>query len=324
MTTKSMILHVGAPKTGSSSIQFFLRKNKDKLYEKGFLVPDRDLGLDGLVTGEHVWAVERISSRGDREVLKVFSNIKREIEKSKKEMNIIVSAENLCNTKMAEKFSLALQEIPGKVIIYIRRQDEFLSSAWQQWYSKIEEDFDAWLIKALSDMGNWLEIIEAWEAVVGKDNIKIKIFEKEEFVEGDLLKDFVSNIGLEKYLDYFNYEIGRVNPSYSDIITYLVAGNRRIFSSVHDNEFYKLVDKLTGDGYIEKRKVSLFTQRQRENIVEYYKDINDRICKKYFPGRESLFQPVKHARYQYLSKEEILDRQLKFITEMIFKLAQEK
>ena len=73
---------------------------------------------------------------------------------------VLISAENLSNGANFQFFNKILPSMDCKVILYIRRQDELLTSSWQQWHSKVETDINAWLILALQQYGHWLRCID--------------------------------------------------------------------------------------------------------------------------------------------------------------------
>src|SRR5437870_3707628 len=57
---RTLILHIGANKTGSSAIQHFLRLNAALLKSAGIAVAPGDLTPEGSVTGQHVPAIEAL------------------------------------------------------------------------------------------------------------------------------------------------------------------------------------------------------------------------------------------------------------------------
>ena len=314
-----IVLHIGANKTGSSAIQRFAQKNRASLLNRGFAIPDRDLGWSDKVTGEHVFTLQSWISNGYAPI--EVEGFLEQLESTKPEGNtIFISAENLSNLGAAKTFSpLAKRRV--KVIFYIRRQDDIIASSWQQWHSKIQTDFDAWLIKAIQSIGHWEQVINDWAEIVGRDNIDVAIFDREEFHDGDILKDFVTRLELDPEDLVWDYSSSESNPSFSDIITPLVAGNTSIFSNVHDNDFYKIIQEFTGTSYSKRKKVSLMTRVQRDNIFNAFKDQNERIKNHYFPNRKHLFKPIDHNKYNYLTENEIKDEQLKFLTEFVYQVA---
>lgn len=319
---RKVIFHIGASKTGSSAIQSFVAVNKDYFKKNGFVIPDKSLQLTDDITGEHVFSLQKFIGNDDRVSLrKVLDTLN---DDAPKERTILFSAENLSNLGNHQIFKDNLDGFDVKVILYIRRQDDLLCSAWQQWHSKIERDIHAWLIRALMYYGHWDRLIQNWESVVGEGNISVRLFQRDDMAEGDLSRDFLAALGLDPKTNEPNFDIGTINPSYNDIITSLVTNNPGIFANVHDNNFYSFIDKFTGDTYTKTRKVSLITREQRNSIIQYYANANQRVCKKYFPGRQELFAKVRHADYDYLTQEEMTERQMKFLTALIYRVGQKQ
>jgi hypothetical protein len=311
-----LILHIGANKTGSSAVQSFLRLNVKSLRSLGYRVPDRELGLSDKVTGEQVFAMQGLFNRGDRAGLVV----KIKLLMQAAERSVIISAENLSNGQNFQFFNQALDGIDCKVILYIRRQDELLTSSWQQWNSKREVDFNGWLILALQRIGHWQRCIDGWESVVGAGNVTVRPYQRSDLVNADVVDDFVCLLGLPEPVHEFVKPPSLVNPSYTDAITPLVSGSKFLFDGEHDNRFYEMVADLTGEAFVTQQKVSLLSRVQREKLIEFYRPQNEAICRKYFPGRARLFEAVDHSKYDYLTPDELTKRQMEFLASLIFGL----
>ena len=281
------------------------------------MVPDRELGLSDDVTGEHVFGFQELFNRSDK--AGIANRLKLLIAKAGG-ARIVMSAENLSNGTNFQYFRDVLAELDCQVLIYIRRQDELLTSSWQQWHSKGQTDLNAWLILALQRLGHWQRCIEGWESVAGTGNVTVRPFQKSDLAKGDVVDDFLAALGIEAGADDYARAAALVNPSYSDIITPIVSGNRFIFQHPHDHRFYSMVGALTAEAYVTQRRVSLITREQRESIVEYYRPQNETVCRRYFPGRQRLFDPVDHAKYEYLTAEELQQRQLGFLASLIYAL----
>lgn len=313
------VFHIGANKTGSSAIQHFIRNNLQLLEDHDFLVPDRELTWTERITGEHVFALQTLfnTRATPDDLLKVFKSLK---DSSENDGTILLSAENLSNPGSPQWFTEVCKAYSCKVILYIRRQDDLIASSWQQWHSKGERDFDAWLLRGVRTIGHWETIIQRWEALVGKGNVDIRIFERQEFPDGNIMADFLVALGIDPDKVDADYSGTNINPSFSDMMTPLVAANPGIFEGPHDNRFYKLVQNLTGTTYSTGPKISLMTPKQRDFIVETFENQNRRVCADHFPGRARLFKMVDHSKYRYLSREELLEEQLQFMTRMIFEI----
>jgi hypothetical protein len=313
-----LLLHIGANKTGSSAIQSFLGKNAHTLRKIGYLVPDRELGVSPTrVTGEHVFAFQELFNQSNRVGLE---GKLRALMKAGGRA-VVISAENLSNESNFRLFNKMLPDVERKVILYIRRQDELLTSSWQQWYSKTEPDINSWLILALQQFGHWMRCIEGWEQAVGAGNVIVRIFQRADLINADVVDDFLHTVGIEEPDTPFVRSSELVNPSYSDVITKLVSGSSVLFANAHDNDFYKMVSHLTGDKYVtQKRKVSLISPQQRDKLVEFYRPQNEALCRRYFPNRPRLFDAVDHSMYHYISSEELNRKQLEFLAALVFAL----
>ncbi|WP_158212196.1 hypothetical protein [Sphingomonas dokdonensis] len=320
---KTIILHIGASKAGSSSIQSFIRRNRPLLNSLGYVVPDISLGTGENVSGEHVFALEALAKARDAAGFRarmdaVFA------QSGDAARAVLLSAENLSNLGNSAIIEGLSAQYDLRIVMYLRRQDELLTSAWQQWASKIETDFYAWLIMALKQFGHWNKVLAEWEQRAGADAIVARVFDRNSFVDGDLLHDFIDALGLAEHIDAFDYKQGESNPSVTDAITMMVSGNRKIFSDVHDNRFYGALNELTGNNLVDGKKVSLLSRKQRDKVIEYYRPVNEAVCRKYFKGRPRLFPVVDHEKYRYLSSDQLVDEKFRAIMTIIAALVQER
>ena len=317
--TQEFTIHVGANKTGSSAIQRFVQINRELLGDRGYAVPDRNLEWTNQVSGEHVFAFEKLMSgpRVSDNILTVFDRLASDAPTAK---TILLSAENLSNLGKAEAFGKAAEKYRLKIILYIRRQDEMLTSSWQQWHSKSESDFDAWLLRGIRTIGHWERVINGWESVAGTEALSIRVFERDSFLNGDIQSDFLSTLGLDPKAVKAQYTSGEINPSYSDVITDLVAGNRSIFFDPHDLTFQKMIEKFEPVQSKRTPKISLLSPRQRDYIIEYFEAQNQRVCKRFFPNRPRLFELVDHRKYNYVTDDVLRKMQLRFLMQSLVQM----
>ncbi len=319
---KKLIAHIGANKTGSSAVQRFLSMNNLALRAEGVIVPDNEFQVADKIQGYQVW--------GFAELLKSPSEGRRQLEDAIDAVDgayprataILLSAENLSHNPAAPSlFKDLVKRYDTQVIIYIRRQDEFILSSWQQWHSKIWADFWAWLISVVGKLGNWRVYLENWERVIPRDKITVRVFERSKLEGEDVIADFYSMLGISKPLSAFVYPEGTVNPSFSDAITDLVKGNELIFRNRHDNDFYNFVAKMTGNKYVKTARQSAITFSQRQSIIERYKESNNWVKKNYLPHISGeLFSPPKESDYDYVSPDDISQQKLEFLTSILYQM----
>ena len=311
-----VILHIGAGKSGSSAIQSFLRENVGALKDRGIVVPAQDLTLRPRISGHSVFALQKFFEKRGEGLFKQLDGLMGKIGDAR----LLISAENMSNAQNQRFFAEFCERYPTKVVFYIRRQDDFLASAWQQWHSKVRSDLDGWLDDALESYGHWLRTIRRWERIVGVGNVVPRIFERQSLPGGDVIRDFIDVLALDP--TGLIIPTGDVNPSYSNLLTAAVAGRRDLFEGPHDDAFYRFVASLSpngsshgsgsGDG-----SFSLLSRAQRERIMTHYAEENETIRRRFFRKQNTLFTPIDHARYRYIDEHDPRDAQIAMLLDIV-------
>lgn len=316
-----LVVHAGANKTGSSAIQTFLAHNHGALREEGIVVPDTTCGLTKKVAGHQVFYLQELLSGpdGPERLERDVDAIARAGETAH---TLLLSGENLAANPAAPKLFEALAgKYDTRLILYIRRQDDYLLSSWQQWYSKISDDFWAWLIDSLGKTGNWAAYLRAWGQVLPDERITVRVFEPEKLTGGDVVRDFLGCLGVERAHDEFVHPKTRVNPSFAQAVQDLVAGNRFIFDDVHDNRFYSFVQELTDDTFFKQSGESPITHEQRQAIIDHYGPGNAWVRRTYLPDWNGpLFAPLKPGDYTHVPPEARDRQQREFLVSMLYAL----
>ena len=320
---KTLVLHIGANKTGSTAIQEFLRLNAAALHAFGYVVAPTDLTRGGEVTGHHIWHIEQLRAdipTGRERLTKQIHELMRTLGEDK---HLVLSAENLANPDGAEQmFSEVASQYDTRVILYIRRQDELLLSSWQQWESKIDDDFWAWLVLGVGVRGDWAQVLQAWERVVPRAQITVRLYERARMPEGDIVLDFAHLLGLSDRLSDLRRPRADVNPSYSDALVDLVKGSASVFADRHDNTFYNMVEQLTGNAYHRRPRESVITHAQRAAILDRYRASNEWVCANYFPEMAgNLFPQPGPDDYLVLGQDKLEEQKWEIVATLIFKLA---
>lgn len=298
-TRPSLVVHIGGGKSGSTAIQDLLFANRGKLGKMGYAIPDTDL-KNGPGEANQIWFFQNLVENPDRTT--IVARHLDELCRSFSECcaapfrGIILSAENLTHDSGLEQIFAALKDrFRVSIILYIRRQEDFYHSAWQQWFVKMHPAVDTWLLTWLqewdADTCDWDRMIERWEAIT-PDSFSVRIFDRDLLTGGDVVDDFCSVLGLD--IDELRRPNGDTNVSYGAHISDLYRSMASIFDGVHDHrveaEFHRL-----GVGAVRKRRGEwLFTREQLDFIRERHAAGNARIKARYFadmPG-DALFAPV--------------------------------
>ncbi|EAJ1640349.1 hypothetical protein CG361_07665, partial [Campylobacter jejuni] len=135
-------LHIGMPKTGTTSIQTFLTKNKFLLLKQNYLYPESILewGHQHITL---VWIIKSLKLNKKllflkKEYKQILINFRKELQENKNK-NVILSTEGLTwdfNNPTYVKILYKILKLLGfntiKIIVYLRQQEDMLSSLYSE------------------------------------------------------------------------------------------------------------------------------------------------------------------------------------------------
>ena len=220
---KTLFLHVGLQKTGTTTIQTFLTQNQALLAEHGWVYPDPTkvrIGLDGhnhghlalCLTGywrDAGYQLSRKEAWGELRDLYFESD-----------GHLLISTEALSTPQIVPHVRFIKKMLRGievKVIIYLRRQDIFVQSVYKERLKgnegrEFQRAYEEGDYRRLLDFD---AILDHWQRYIGKENIIVRVFERGQLVKGDVLEDFLHTIGadgiqgLEMPTEYANSTMNR-------------------------------------------------------------------------------------------------------------------
>jgi hypothetical protein len=213
-----IIFHIGLHKTGSTALQQFFWENKEELAKIGIIYPK--IGVDYFAHQNLAYDLNQDSrfnaSLGTFVELTSFCN-------KIKQGTVVISSENFefCNTNTVQKISQAFHTDQIEVVVYLRRQDQFLQSEYTQQvkhgYCRLEfEDFLDQNIHA--ERVHYLRYLNKWIEVLGQKSVKVRIFEKPRLVNQNIIHDFLSllpNYDLTKtFADSYRAYSANNKPAY--------------------------------------------------------------------------------------------------------------
>jgi hypothetical protein len=206
-----LVVHVGSGKTGTSSIQQFLRKNRDRLARLGTLVPRSPgdgrhvrLGLyiksDDALDSRLSWRRTGFSSPAEFRA-DFRERLSAEITESglprvlMSDEGVYASSEEALGRLRDLATDLARSL---RLVVYLRRQDDFACSRYQQ---SVKTGCVLSLHDWLHDESTWLYDYAAWldrfGQVLAPVDLVVRRFEREAFSGGSLLQDFVEAAGID-------------------------------------------------------------------------------------------------------------------------------
>ena len=319
-----LILHIGGAKCGSSAIQAYLAQNSTALAGRGIGVPGTALDFESDVTGEQIWMFENAATHGLHasalcdKVARLFDNAtERGISR------IVLSAENICNhPALACVLADATRDRSVQIVFYVRRQDDFLISSWQQWHLKLYDTVEAFLADRVGRLGCWMTMIEPWAKAFGDDAIAVRPFTRSHLKDGDVVADFFDCIGISQ--NELVPLARPANPSFDEALARLAHRVRDVFKDQHDNRFYEVMVRLLGTSALKSDPgSSLLDLDTRRRIVLRYAQENDALKARFLPelGEGPLFEQPMPKDVRPVSDSEQMSQDIAMLTRAVFAIA---
>ena len=195
---RRIFVHIGRNKTGTTAVQNAFRAGREPLKRNGFHYPMGRPGHHYLAL--HLLGTDRSGPPRGRAPAELAGLLAERIAAS--ERDVVLSSEVLQRVEPA-----ALAAWLGKeatVVVYIREQVDYLASCYQQGIKMgiPRGDFASYLaIPSTVADGYYLPFLRAWEDVFGRDNLVVRVYDRERLVEGDIVADFLSVLGVDGAAD---------------------------------------------------------------------------------------------------------------------------
>lgn len=282
-----LFIHIGTHKTGSTAIQHNLRYNKDNLSQKGIYY---------LQLTKPLYRLIRCKNYDDDMANDLRNYFRYHVMQEKKHNTqtpqYLISWEGFSgdpfsgysNTKLiAEYLKKATIGIDVTVIVYLRRQDDFIESLYTQNIHQGESFSFQDFYRSLPDGSfNWESFLESYENHFEKENIIVRRYDKVLFTETDsLLKDFYNLIGIDFSSIFHSPHDSSPNKGYSRTALeiaricnpHLDTLEKRTLRTILQGNFAKnIYDKYT-----------YFSDSERFEVLDKHADSNSQVVRKYFP-----------------------------------------
>jgi hypothetical protein len=206
-----VVVHIGAPKAASTSIQSFLRHNASRLRAQGicpldrFLMPIEPGGTARM--GPHMGSEEIVVGTGSpaeksESLADLYGSAFDKAARASGCDRIVFSAENLVRLNPERDIVIAaLQEVARRfdlrVVFYVRRPDFWLESCWKQWALKVSRASPAqWALEcATQGVPVFWGEARAWSAALGRERLFVRALYPAVLWGGAVLEDFAALLG---------------------------------------------------------------------------------------------------------------------------------
>ena len=293
---KRIYLHIGYPKTGTTAIQMFLRSNWESLIEQGIYYPVDPMLESKRYPGNLLPLVVSLNDSLNNpdgieysaEVL--YSRLIENVEKYDCPINI-VSAEDYYRISSADITELhkQLRDYECKIIIYLRRQDKFVTSIYfeavksghlhycMQSEEELYENYDLTTLLYDSYLDRWIEVF-------GRENIIVRLYEPKRFPEGNVIFDFADIVGID--LEHTSIP-DRINVSIDRETCVLLQHIYLMHGDGSSKNVRELANKILESAKSNKHSqglISFLSPEQRKNFLNQFVDSNKIFADQFFKG----------------------------------------
>ena len=297
----TLVFHIGTPKTGTTSIQTFLYNNSEELKRYGWCYPpfnhiwyrmERGWGYPNLKRNGIVFRRSFMEDWDRRKKMKLWGFVRSYLRR----YNVIISEEWMWGSlgiDLIKSLGVIKEICPNiKIIVYLRRQDLFVDAWWNQKVKSGDLQVENIGIfkneKYVVESLDYYSIIHQIEGLIGKENLIVRVFEKESFIQGDLIKDFLASLEIpvdwNRVKDNEKRENERLDE---DLLAVKLEFNKTYAKYISEisRRSVTVQNNIVGAKIPDRKRFGYLSPEEREEIIKKYEEGNRIIAKDYL-GRE--------------------------------------
>jgi len=294
MNPKTIFIHIGPQKTGTTTIQVGLKASRKRLKAAGFLVP-----ITGQTAGrsaaQHHLGWELVGSK-HFDARQSWAALRKEIDQFNGS-SVILSTETLSQLEANQIEIIRNHLVPHdvRIVMYLRRQDGLLQSLWTQRIKnprmRLPEALEEFIVKKENHahISAYALILQRWESVFDKENMLVRVLETNQ-LRGQLFQDFLFTCGVEHSDRYPNPQDANVTPG-AQTLELMAYFKSRLFQKLNHQGMTCLFDTIQHVSRANHWKdvpVNLINRSLYARIMAEFDAMNLVIARRCF-GRERLF-----------------------------------
>lgn len=334
---KTLFVHIGTPKTGTSMLQHFFSSNKKTLAELGIYYPEwtdwEHWGGKESTEGNFGWMV-----RKDMGQEQAIERIRLALEK--KQSKILLSSECIW-TEIPDKGELikllkkAGPDVEIKVIVYLRKQVDYFESQYRECVRTVlmQEslaevcDFENPILWMVKNTLYYDKQLEEMANIIGRENVIVRLYEKGQLKNQNIIDDFLGILGLGDKTSFLIPE-KNYNPPLSNSALELkrcMNTSARASQKEMNDSFYEILMQdgveISENGECAHFK-SMLSGQQRHEFMERFKDSNRFVACWYLHRKDGrLFLEDGGQEYEAatVTEDEVLKQAIRVFTSAFLK-----
>jgi hypothetical protein len=308
---KTLYLHIGTTKTGTSSIQEFLSQNREVLMQQGYCFPEALRKYPHVCSNRNAhflianYFLEDGSHDTALEEGVLLEGMEQFAHCFEKYDNVILTDEAIWRVSSRGRKNLfpylledSMQKgYTVKIVVYLRRQDAYMISNWNQNVkhctsqhrsATLEERLDQIVCKE-KYVVNYADKLDKMAAVFGKENLIVRRYEPDSWYHGSIIEDFMHAIGLEVTEDYLPLT-KMINPSLqgNTIEIQRILNKDPSFTTnecIYLGTFLRELAPESGRRY----PCAMLSQEEIRELLHKFEKGNERVATEYIQDGKPLF-----------------------------------
>lgn len=291
MISKKLYIHIGTHKTGTTAIQKVLKENVKSLKKENITYIPL---VDQTKKLKYVNKVERELVSSNKKFLLSF------FKKNKKSKCFIWSFEGFSGDPLkgynnseviAESLRKITQGINVKIIVYLRKQDQFIESLYTQMIHQGESyNFEYFIKRFKNDDFNWYLFLNNYSKYFGKENIIVKQYDKEILKKRKgIINDFIGIIGVQNLKIKKNKMIA--NKGYSRNALEIA----KILNPKLNDDEKKVLRKFLKTQFSKKpfENYTYWNENHKKLLMNNISNSNSKVAKEYINNPSGILFPTE-------------------------------
>ncbi|MDG1461952.1 MAG: hypothetical protein P8R04_00150 [Gammaproteobacteria bacterium] len=291
---RRLYIHIGYNKTGTTALQNFLKLNRVKFIERGFLYPTygtADISAHHRFAAPFCRTTPAHFDEG-HDPSYVIENVMDEL-KASGASTMIISTEMIvfyadCFPDKIKQLLEQFDEV--KLIAYLRRQDDYIHSYYNSAIrnGRCATGFNEFVSGINLD---YFDNLIAWETLFGEGNIIVRPYESENFSVNSIYSDFLSLLGQSLDSD-LQIPTERPNEALSKPMVYMLRELNRSGISNHQQFLNYLRNFLHSIDDIPEAP-EYFSRSARLEMLNQYRDSNLKVAERFGDGEVLFSETVR-------------------------------